>query len=170
MAQVTSKGKPLNLAGSEVRAGDRAPDFALRRGFAPDSAYTLATDAGKVRLINTVLSLDTGICDRQTREFNQRATALSDQVVAVTVSADLPPAQARWCGAAGVDRVIVASDYYDHSFGRAYGIQVEELGVLARAIFVVDGAGRVIYREVVSDLAADPDYDQAIAAAQAALR
>jgi len=170
MAVVTSKGKTLKLVGNEVRVGDRAPEFQLRRGLSPDNAYTLATDAGKVRLINTVLSLDTGLCDRQTREFNERATALSDQVIALTVSADLPPAQARWCGAAGIARVIAASDYYDHSFGRAYGIQVEEMGVPARAIFVVDGSGKVTYREVVGDLAGNPDYDKAIAAAKAALR
>ncbi len=169
MASITFKGvTTLNLIGNEVAVGAPAPDFTLRKGLAPDSAYTLDTDAGKVRLLSVVPSLDTPVCDTQTRTFNQRAAELGN-VVIVTVSLDLPTAQGRWCGAAGVDKVITASDYFDHSFGQAYGVRIEALGVLARALFVIDGNGTLTYKQIVPELTNEPNYDEAITAAKAAI-
>lgn len=168
MATITFKGNPLPLSGHPVQVGDPAPAFTLRKGLAPDSEYTLASDAGKVRLFNIVPSLDTPVCDVQTRTFNRRAAELGD-VVIVTVSMDLPTAQGRWCGAAGVDKVITASDYFDHSFGATYGLRIEPLGVLARCVLVIDGNGKITYQQLVPEVTSEPNYDEAIAAAKAAL-
>lgn len=161
---VTFKGSPLTLVGPELAVGAPAPDFALRRGLTPDSAYTLATDAGKIRLFNIVPSLDTPVCDLQTRRFNQEAGALGDKAVIVTASMDLPPAQERWCQAASVTNLITVSDYADHSFGLAWGLRIKELGLLARAVVIVDGAGIVRYVQIVPELTTEPDYDDALAA------
>jgi thiol peroxidase len=158
------KGSPLTLLGPELTVGAPAPDFVLRRGLTPDTAYTLATDAGKIRLFNVVPSLDTPVCDLQTRRFNQEAGALGDKAVVVTASMDLPPAQQRWCQAASVSNLITASDYADHSFGLAWGLRIKELGLLARAVVIVDGAGIVRYVQIVPELTTEPDYDDALAA------
>jgi thiol peroxidase len=158
------KGSPLTLQGPALTVGVPAPDFVLRRGLAPDSAYTLATDAGKIRLFNIVPSLDTPVCDLQTRRFNQEAGALGEKAVIVTASMDLPPAQERWCQAASVSNLITASDYAEHSFGLAWGLRIKELGLLARAVVIVDGAGVVRYVQIVPELTTEPDYDDALAA------
>jgi thiol peroxidase len=168
MSQVTFKGNPMTLVGKEVKVGDHAPDFKVRKGLGADSEYTHLSDAGKVRLVIVVPSLDTGICDKETRTFNERAAELSDDVVLLTVSMDLPTAQGRWCGAAGVDRIVTASDYYDHSFGNAFGVRVKELGVLARCIFVIDKSGKIAYKQLVPEIASEPNYDEALEAVKAA--
>ncbi len=160
------KGNPLTLLGPELKIGEKAPGFTLRKGLAPDTAYTLATDAGKVRLFNVVPSLDTPICDLQTRRFNSEAGKLGDRVVTVTASMDLPPAQERWCQAASVQNLITASDYFDHSFGIAFGLRIAELGVLARAVVIVDGQDVVKYIQVVPELTQEPDYEDVLAALQ----
>lgn len=165
-AAVTFKGNPLTLVGPALEVGAPAPSFTVRRGLAPDSAYTLATDAGKVRLFNVVPSLDTPVCDLQTRRFNQEAAGLGPNVVIVTVSMDLPPAQERWCQAASVTNLITASDYYDHSFGLAWGLRIKELGLLARAVIIVDGQGVVRYVQIVPELTTEPNYEEALAAAK----
>jgi len=161
-AAVTHKGIPRTAIGPALRVGDKAPDFKL---LATDfSEVTLAGSADKVRLISVVPSLDTGICDAQTRRFNQEAAGFGDGVVVLTVSVDLPYAQRRWCGAAGVDRVITLSDHRDVNFGDAYGTHVKETRLELRAVFVVDRDDVVRYVEYVPEIAQHPDYDAALAA------
>jgi thiol peroxidase len=159
---VTFKGGALTLLGSEVRVGDRAPDFqVLGQDLSP---VTLASGKGKVRILSIVPSLDTPVCDQQTRRFNQEASRLPDGVEVWTISMDLPFAQKRWCGAAGVDRVKVFSDHREASFGLSYGCLVKELRLLARAIFVIDATDTVRYVEYVPEVTSHPNYDRALAA------
>ncbi|MER2115803.1 MAG: thiol peroxidase, partial [Solibacillus isronensis] len=130
MAQVTFKNSPVTLIGNEVKVGDQAPDFTV---VANDlSEVTLKDSEGKIRLFSVVPSLETGVCDKQTRTFNEAAANLGDNVVIYTVSMDLPFAQKRWCGAAGIDNVVTVSDHRDASFGEAYGVHMKELRLLAR--------------------------------------
>ncbi len=162
MAQVTFKNKPVTLLGNEVKVGDQAPDFTvLANDLTP---VTLKDSEGKIRLFATVPSLDTGVCDAETRRFNEEAAKLGDDVIVYTVSVDLPFAQKRWCGAAGIDRVVTVSDHKDLSFGQAYGVVIEELRLLARAVFVVDREGVVRYVEYVPEVTNHPNYEAAIAA------
>lgn len=165
MANITFKGNQVTLLGTEVKVGDKAPDFTV---LANDlSPVTLDSTKGNVRLISVVPSLDTGVCDQQTRRFNEEAANLGN-VKVLTVSVDLPFAQKRWCGAAGIENVQTLSDHRDLSFGKAYGVAIEELRLLARAVFVVDSNDVVTYVEYVSEATNHPDYDAAIAAAKAA--
>lgn len=163
---VTFKGGPLTLVGPEIKPGDAAPAFAVREGLAPDSEYTLDTEAGKTRVLNVVPSLDTPVCDLQTRRFNQEAAGLGGNVSIVTISMDLPPAQERWCAAAGVDQVKTASDYFDQAFGTAYGLRIEELGLLTRAVIIIDGDGTVRYVQVVPEVTDEPNYEAVLVAAR----
>jgi len=159
---VTHKGVPRTVIGPVLKPGDVAPDFRL---LANDfSEVALADSAGNARLISVVTSLDTGICDMQTRRFNQEATNFGDDVVVLIVSVDLPYAQKRWCGAAGVDRVQTLSDHRDMNFGDAYGTHVKELRMEQRSIFVVDRDAVIHYVEYVPEIAQHPDYDAALAA------
>ena len=161
---ITFKGNPFTLLGPELKTGDTAPDFTVvDNGLQPVS---LATSAGKVRIISAVPSLDTPVCDTETRRFNQEATALPGDVVVLTVSLDLPFAQKRWCGAAGIDRVVTLSDYQNRSFAGAYGVLIKELKLLTRAIFVVDAADVIRYIQIVPEVTSEPDYAAAIAAAK----
>lgn len=163
---VTLKGNPKTLLGDELKVGDTAPDFSLKANDMSDK--TLADYAGKVKLISVVPSLDTPVCDTETRKFNQEAGGI-DGVVVLTVSVDTPMAQKRWCAAAGVDNVETLSDFKDHAFGPAYGVRIKEIGLLARQIFVVDQDNKITYTELVKEVAEEPNYDAAIAAAKAAL-
>lgn len=159
---VTFKNNPMTLLGPELQAGDSAPEF---RVVDTDlNSVTLADSAGKVRLITVVPSLDTGVCDTMTRQFNEKAAELPEDVVVYTISMDLPFAQKRWCGNAGIDRVKTLSDYQDRSFGLAYGLLIDELKLLARAVFVVDAEGKVAYRQIVSEVTEEPDYQAALQA------
>jgi len=154
---VTMKGKPVMLAGEAVRAGDRAPDFTV---LANDlSEVKLRSFRGKVCVISSVPSLDTPVCDNQTRRFNEEAGKLGEDVVVLTISMDLPFAQKRWCGAAGVENVQTLSDHRDASFGRAFGVLIEELRLLARAVFIVDKEGTLRYVQIVPELTQQPDYE-----------
>ena len=165
MANITFKNGPVTLLGTEVKVGDKAPNFTV---LANDlSPVTLENSAGKVRLISVVPSIDTGVCEQQTRKFNEAAAELGENVVILTVSVDLPFAQKRWCAAAGIENVQTVSDHRDLSFGQAYGVAIEELRLLARAIFVVDAEGTVTYVEYVSEATNHPDYEAAIAAVKA---
>lgn len=165
MASVTFKGNPITLMGQEVKVGQQAPNFSV---LANDlSPVTLDDSKGHVRLISVVPSIDTGVCDAQTRRFNEEASKL-DNVKVLTVSVDLPFAQGRWCAAAGIENVQMLSDHRDLSFGEAYGVAIKELRLLARAIFVIDSNDQVTYVEYVSEATNHPDYEKAIAAAQAA--
>lgn len=166
-AAVLFKGNPATLLGPEIKVGDKAPDFqVVDNGLQP---VTLATDAGKVRLIAVVPSLDTPVCDTMTRQFNQDAANLPDSVVVYTISVDLPFAQKRWCGNAGIDKVQTLSDYQDRSFGLNYGLLLEQLKLLARAVYVIDQNDQVAYAEVVSEVTAEPDYTAALDAVKTLL-
>ncbi len=166
-AAVLFKGNPATLVGPEIKVGDRAPDFrVVDNGLQP---VTLGTDAGKIRLITVVPSLDTPVCDAMTRQFNQDAAALPDSVVVYAVSVDLPFAQKRWCGNAGIDKVKTLSDYQDRSFGQNYGLLLKDLKLLARAVFVIDQNDKVAYVELVSEVTAEPDYTAALEGVKALL-
>jgi thioredoxin-dependent peroxiredoxin len=161
---ITFKGNPMTLLGPDIRVGEVAPDFrVVDNGLQP---VTLASSAGKVRLITVVPSIDTPVCDTMTRKFNEEAAKLPEAVVSYTVSLDLPFAQKRWCGAAGIERVKTLSDYQERSFGLNYGLLIKELKLLARAVYVIDAQGKVAYREIVQEVTAEPDYAAALAAAK----
>ena len=163
----TMKGDPLTLVGPELKPGDAAPQCTV---LANDlSEVNLSSFKGKVSIISVVPSLDTPVCDVQTRRFNQAAAELGDDVAILTISTDLPFAQARWCGAAGVDKVQTLSDHRDVSFGNAYGVLIKELRLLARSIFVVDKNGKISYTQLVRELTSEPDYEAVLNAAKAAL-
>ena len=165
MVQVTFKHEPITLIGTEVKIGDSAPNFTV---LANDlSPVTLEDSKGKVRLISVVPSLDTGTCDAQTRKFNESASELGENVVILTISNDLPFAQKRWCAAAGIDSVQTLSDHRDLSFGEAYGVEIKELRLLTRAIFVVDTNDKVTYVEYVPEATEHPNYEKAIEAVKA---
>jgi thiol peroxidase len=164
VAFITFKGNPVTLLGNEVRVGDQAPDFHV---VANDlSSVTLSDSNGSVRLISVIPSVDTGVCDAQTRRFNEEASNLGN-VKVLTVSVDLPFAQKRWCGANGIENVQTLSDHRDLSFGEAYGVHIKELRLLARAVFVVDSNDKVTYVEYVSEATNHPNYEAAIEAAKA---
>ena len=159
---ITMKGNPLTLLGKIPNVGDIAPDFEiLDNNLKP---FNLSSLKGKVLVIATVPSLDTPVCDIETRRFNEEAGKLGSDVTVLTISMDLPFAQKRWCGAAGVDNVITLSDHREAAFGSAYGVLIKELRLLARAVLVLDREGIVRYVEVVKEVADEPDYDAALAA------
>ena len=158
---VTLQDTPFTLLGPELKAGDQAPEFSvIGKDLAP---VTLANTAGGVRVFSVVPSLDTPVCDAQTRRFNEEATELPG-VTVYTVSMDLPFAQSRWCAAAGVEKVVMLSDHRDGSFGTAYGTLIKELRLNSRAIFVVDKEGVIQHVEYVPEIASHPDYDSTLAA------
>jgi thiol peroxidase len=162
---VTFKGNPMTLLGAEVKVGEKAPDFKV-----VDNAMqpaTLDSFRGKIKIISSVPSLDTPVCDMETRKFNQEADKMPENVVVLTVSMDLPFAQKRWCAAAGVEKVKTLSDFQGRSFGPAYGVLIKELQLLARAVFVVDDQDVVRYVEIVPEIAKEPDYDRALNAVKA---
>ncbi len=157
---VTIEGNPLTLIGKEMKTGDTAPDFTvLSNDLSPVS---LSDYRGKILVISAVPSLDTPVCDMETRRFNQEAENLGTGVSILTISMDLPFAQKRWCGAAGVNNVTTLSDHREASFGAAYGVLIKELRLLARAIFVVDRDGIIRYIQIVNEVTNEPDYDTVI--------
>lgn len=162
---VTFKDKPVTLLGNQLKAGDQAPDFKV---LANDmSEVTLADSKGSVRLIAAVPSVDTGVCDAEVRRFNEEASKL-ENVKVLTISVDLPFAQKRWCAAAGIENVQTLSDHRDLSFGKAYGVAIEELRLLARSVFVIDSSDKITYVEYVDEVTSHPNYEAAIEAAKAA--
>ncbi|MNO44869.1 putative thiol peroxidase [compost metagenome] len=163
----TFKSNPITLVGPKLTAGDPAPDFALSKNLLEE--VSLSDYAGKIKLISVVPSLDTGVCDAQTRRFNSEAAELGDDVVILTVSMDLPFAQARWCGAAGIDRVITLSDHKAASFGQAYGVLIKEFRLDMRSIFVLDKNNTVTYVEYLNEMTEHPNYEDAIAAVKSLL-
>lgn len=165
-AKVTFKGNPLTLTGDQPAAGQAAPDFeALGNDL---SAVKLSSFQGKVCIICSVPSLDTPVCDTEVRKFNEQATSLGDDVVVLVISMDLPFAQARWCGAAGVRNVRTLSDHKQAQFGNTYGVLIKELRLLARTVFVVDKQGVIRYKEIVEELTNEPNYETALKAAKEA--
>ncbi|MFQ3610000.1 MAG: thiol peroxidase [Fimbriimonadales bacterium] len=162
---VTFKGNPLTLVGNELKVGDLAPDATLiTQGL---STVHLKDYMGKVLLISAVPSIDTGICSAQTKKFNEEASQLPESVRVLTVSMDLPFAQARFCGAEHIDKIEVLSDHRDASFAQAYGTLVKELRISSRAVFVVDPQGVLRYVEYVPEIASHPNYEAALSAVRA---
>ena len=160
---VTLHNNPFTLLGPEIKAGDKAPDFTVTGN--DMKPVSLQDTAGKVRILSVVPSLDTPVCDQQTRRFNEEAGKLPN-VEILTISMDLPMAQKRWCGAAGVDKVRTLSDHKDASFGLAYGTLIKELRLDARSIFVLDKEGTVRHVEYVTEISTHPNYDSALAKAR----
>lgn len=160
--KVTTRGIPLTLVGEIPQIGAAAPDATLLDN--EMKQIKISDYRGKIVVLSVVTSLDTAVCDMQTRRFNTEAAALGDEVVVLTISMDLPFAQKRWCGAAGVDRVITLSDYRTADFGQAFGLLIKELRLLARAVFVLDRDGVVRYRQLVKETSDEPDYDDVLAA------
>jgi thiol peroxidase len=158
---------PRTLIGPELKPGDAAPDFQLVTN--KFETVTKATYAGKPLLISVVPSLDTGVCSKQTIRFNEEAASFKDQVSFVTVSADLPFAQARWCGSNSADHVQTLSDHRDMNFGAAYGTLIGDFRFDSRAVFVVDAEGVVRHAEYVPTIGEEPDYDSAMAAIKTVL-
>jgi len=159
---VTIKGNPLTLVGNEIKVGDKAPDFTLLDNDL--NPVKLSSFLGKVVVLSSVPSLDTPVCDMETRKFNQEAAKLGSDVVILTISMDLPFAQKRWCGAAGVDRVKTLSDHRDAAFGTTYGTLLKELRLLARNIYVIDKKGTVQYQQLVKEVTNEPDYNAVLRA------
>ena len=155
---ITFKGAPVTLSGRQLKTGDTMPEFTLT-----DQALqpVHSRDMEGVRVFLAVPSLDTGVCDQEVRRFDREAARFPG-VTIYAVSLDLPFAQARWCGTAGAEAVRTLSDYRDHSFGAATGTRIEELGLLTRAVFVVDGKGKIAYAEYVPEVSDHPDYEAAL--------
>jgi thioredoxin-dependent peroxiredoxin len=163
---ITFKGNPFTLLGPDLKVGDKAPEFTV---LANDlSPVTLADSKGKTRLLVAVPSIDTPVCDTEVRRFNQEAAKLPN-VEVITISMDLPFAQKRWCGAAGIEQVKTVSDHREASFGKAYGVLIKELKLEARAIFVIDANDKIVYKEIVSEVTNEPNYEAALKAAGAEL-
>jgi thiol peroxidase len=164
---VTFKGTPLTLVGPQLKPGDKAPDFTCLSGL---DKVSLAQTPAKARLFCAVPSLDTPVCQTETKKFNEAVAALKDKVACYTVSLDLPFAQKRWCGAENITNMQTLSDVHNQSFGQNYGVLIEglPLPLFSRAVFVVDKGGKITYAEYVPEVAAEPNYDAALAALKAA--
>jgi len=166
---ITFKGEPKTLTGSQVKTGDAAPDFHLAAGDLSVATLDTVLDGGKRgALLIVVPSLDTGVCSLESQKFNARIGELPDGVVAYVVSRDLPFAMARWAKERGDVTLQMLSDYRDHSFGRNYGLEIKELGLLARAVLLIGKDRHVKYVQLVSEVTNEPNYDEAIAAAKSA--
>src|SRR5262249_27843565 len=166
--EVTFKGNPVTLAGHKLKVGDKAPDFTcVGAGLA---VVTLADTRGKARLFNVVPSLDTPVCNKQTKKFAEELQSLGDKVAAYTVSLDLPFAQGRFCTEAKIENIKNLSDVHDHSFGEHFAglIKGVPIPLLARAVFVVDAGGKITYAEIVPEIAQEPNYEPALAALRSA--
>jgi thiol peroxidase len=161
----TLRGKTLTLDGPELKVGDKAPEASLKKSLV--DVVKIGDTHGKARIFSVVPSLDTPVCSAQTKRFHEEAAKLPN-VAFYTVSCDLPTAQARFCGAEGIDKekFVVLSDYFDQSFGKAWGTLIRELHVECRAVFVVDGGGVIRHVEYVPEVADQPNYDAALAAAR----
>ena len=166
-ATVTMQGNVMELDGQQVKEGQKAPDFTvLDNNLAPKS---LKDYAGKVLVLASVPSLDTPVCDMEVRRFNTEAAALSKDVQILAISCDLPFAQARWCGAAGVEAVQTLSDHYNVDFGMKYGVLLKPLRLLTRAVFVVDKKGDIVHVQIVPEATSEPDYGAVLSAVKQAL-
>lgn len=160
----TFLGKPVTLVGQQLQIGETAPDFTLTT---TDLVQKSLSDfAGKKKVISVIPSIDTGICSTQTRTFNKELSDMEDTVV-ITVSADLPFAQAHWCGVEGLERTVMMSDYYDNTFGKTYGLLMQEWRLLARAVLVLDEDNKLVYAEYLENVNSEPNYQAAIEAVKA---
>jgi thiol peroxidase len=162
--EVTLKGNPVTVLGHKVQVGEKARDFELTAN--DMSAKRLSDYSGKVKIISVVPSLDTSVCDKETRRFNEEAAALGEHIVVLTVSVDTPMAQKRWCAAHGIENVQTLSDFKTHQFGTDYGVRMKEPGLLARQVMVIDQDDVVQYVQLVGEVGDEPDYDAAVNAAK----
>jgi thiol peroxidase len=165
--KITMKGNPLKVEGRCLEEGMQLPQFTLTGGDLADVSNDKFK--GKVLVLVSIPSIDTPVCAIETKRFNQEASALSDDVVIAAVSRDLPFAYKRWCAAEGVSRVVGLSDFKHHSFGKAFGVELPDLGILARAVFIADKSGKVVHVDYVSEVAEEPDYAAALAAIKRSL-
>lgn len=157
------------VIGDDVRVGEAAPEFtAVGQDWKP--VQPIRDSQGKVIILSSVPALDTEVCDRETRRFNEEASRLSEDIVIYTISTDPPPTQKRWCGAAGIDRVKVVSDVLQTEMGEKYGLLVKERRTLRRAVFVVDRSGKIAYSAYMQHNGLEPNYEEVIEAAKAALK
>lgn len=154
------KGNPVTLLGTDVQVGQDAPNCTLTANDLSD--FQLSSLKGKKVILSVVPSLDTGICDLQTKRFNKEAAQLGDNVKIVTISVDLPFAQKRWCGATGSDKIMTLSDYKEGTFGQSYGLLIKGLKLLARAVLIVDENGTLRYKQIVPEITTEPNYDEAL--------
>jgi thioredoxin-dependent peroxiredoxin len=159
---VTINGNPMTLEGNEVKVGDSAPEFEVLDNDL--NLFRFSSKQQKITIITSLPSLDTSVCDMETRRFNQEASSLGDDVQVLAISMDLPFAQKRWCAAAGVKNVLTLSDHRNASFGMAYGVLIKEVRLLARAVFVVGKDNIVRYHELVAEVGSEPDYQAALKA------
>ena len=166
-AAVTFKGNPLTLFGEAVQVGQQAPDFTVHYFTDGLNTISAADLQGKPSLISVVPSLDTGVCQVQTKKFNEELAAMGDQINALTISLDLPFAMNRFCGAEEINSMKVGSDYQDRSFGKNWGMLIEELKLLARGVFVLDNSGKVVHAETVGEVTDEPNYEAALDALRA---
>ena len=160
MTEITFKNDPITLSGQQVKEGDIAPDFTVLDNSL--NQITLEDYKGKKKLISVVPSINTGVCDQQTRKFNEEAS--QEDGVVLTISVDLPFAQKRWCASNGLENVVTLSDHRDLSFGENFGVVMEELRLLARSVFVLDESNKIVYKEIVSEGTNFPDFDAALEA------
>ncbi len=167
MNKVTMNGSEIALKGSYPKAGDKISDFALRAG--DMSVKGLKDYAGKVLVILTVPSIDTPVCDMELQKFNKDAGALPEDIKIIGVSADLPFAQSRWAAEMGVKNITMLSDHFDMGFAESHGVHMKDLRLLARAVFVYDKSGNLVYDELVGEVTKEPDYGKAVEAAKKAL-
>ncbi|MEY4701547.1 MAG: hypothetical protein RL326_1734 [Pseudomonadota bacterium] len=165
--KITMKGNPLKVEGRCLEEGAQLPAFTLTGADLSD--VTSAAFAGKVLVVVSIPSIDTPVCAIETKKFNQEASSLSDDVVIAIVSRDLPFAFKRWCGAEGVSKVVTLSDFKHRSFGKQFGVELPDLGLLARAVFVADKSGKIVHVDYVSEVADEPDYGAALKAVKASL-
>lgn len=161
---VLFRGNPVELAGTPPQVGDQAPAFDLvNSNMEP---VKLADTSGKVRILSVVPSIDTPVCETQTRKFNQALDQMPDSVVGYTISVDTPFAQKRWCGAEGIEKMQLLSDYKGNNFGKDYGLYIPEIGLHARAVYIVDGDGKIVYQQLVPSISEEPNYDEVLAKAK----
>ena len=162
---VKANNKFITLLGSQADVGQKAPDFKVVNGsFSP---VTLAEFSGKNILISVVPSLDTGVCSVQTKRFNEEIANLPQDIVMLTISNDLPFAQKRFCKTENIDKLVVLSDSVWRNFGMNYGLLIKDMGLLTRAIFIIDSSGKVAYKEIVADISKHPDYELALSTMKA---
>jgi len=159
------QGKPVSVLGMDLQTGSPAPEFhAVNLSW--EEIFALESTRGKVRIIASLPSLDTSVCDIETRRFNQEAASLSSDIAIIMISADLPFSQARWCGAAGVERLLLLSDHKYMDFGQKYACQIIEARILRRAVFIIDRQDVLRYADYMSSLGDQPDYDAVLKAAR----
>ena len=160
--KVTAQGNPVTLLGEGVRVGQDAPDFRMVNN--QFNEVSLKDYQGKPVLMSIVPSLDTGVCSIQTKHFNEKVASAYPQIAMLTISTDLPFAQKRYCGAEGIDKVETLSDSVWRNFGEQYGLLIKDMGLLSRAVIVLDADHKIVYKELVSDLSKEPNYDAAVSA------